>query len=139
LCGLFVVAAACGKKSEESLPMKMLQPLQATVAAPREALAGQPVALARARLPGWARESPRFFNRGGRRFASAVGSARAENRALARVAATDRARADLLRFINGATAGEAITGELSGARVTNAYTSRTRGEVFVRVEAEQAQ
>jgi len=87
------------------------------------------------RAPAWTRERPRFFEREGRRFASAVGRARdVENRALARVDAEDRARADLLKLMvrSGAPENE-LSGPLPGARMTDSYASRN-GEVFVRME-----
>ena len=61
-----------------------------------------------------------------------------ENVALARIAATDRARAGLLRLLESGAEGEALSGVLLGARVTDAFTSKARGRVFVRVEIEEA-
>ena len=87
-------------------------------------------------MPAWVHESPHFLNHDGRRFAAAVGSAQADNPALARVAATDRARADLLKLIQGGEPGDALAGVLTGSRVTDAFASKTQGLVFVRVEVE---
>lgn len=138
LAGALAVLAACGKKRDESRTGKLARSLGVLAAAPTDALSGGPAALPLERLPAWVREKPHYFSRDGRRFASAVGSARVDNLALARGAATDRARADLLRFIKGGAAGDAITGVLTGSRVTDAFTSKIQGEVFVRVEVEES-
>lgn len=137
------VACSCGKKKEESRAGKLSQPLSVLAAAPTDALSGRPAALPaaqpRERLPAWTRERPRFFDRDGRRFASAVGSARIGNLFLARTAAEDRARADLLRLIEGGAPGRALSATLRGARMTDAFTSKKRGQVFVRVEVDATQ
>lgn len=137
------VACSCGKKKEESRVGKLSPPPQVLAAAPTDALSGRPAVPApappRERLPAWTRERPRFFDRDGRRFASAVGSAQVGNPALARAAAEDRARADLLRLIAGGASGDALSGTLRGARITDAFTSKKRGKVFIRVEVDAAQ
>ena len=128
LVAAIVLVAAYAKRNDSR---------QAAAAAPAGVLAALPRAQTGERLPDWVQESPHFFSRDGRRLAAAVGSAHVDNPALARAVATDRARADLLRLIKGGAAAEALTGALPGARVTDTFTSKTRGRVFVRVEIEE--
>lgn len=127
LAAALVLVAAYAKRKDKS-PVAAAEPADVLAALPR-AQPGE-------RFPDWVQESPHFFNRDGRRFAAAVGSAQVDNPALARAVATDRARADLLRLIKGGGAEEILTGALPGARVTDAFASKTRGQVFVRVEVE---
>ncbi len=87
-------------------------------------------------MPAWTQERPHFFAQDGRQFASAVGRARTVDPALARAAAEDRARVDLLRLLHGGTPGGSFQGALAGARMTDAFTSKRTGEVFVRLEVE---
>ncbi|MFI5361815.1 MAG: hypothetical protein ACHQ49_07580 [Elusimicrobiota bacterium] len=93
-----------------------------------------PAAPAASALPAWTSEKPHFFDRGGRRFASAVGRARAGDAALARATAEDRARVELLGFLKGSTPGRYFEGVLSGAYMTDAFAAKDGAEVFVRVE-----
>jgi len=147
LCALLSVplalVCACGKTKDEGRATKLSAPPPVLAAAPADALAGSPAVLSRAlrreRLPAWTREAPHFFDRDGRRFACAVGSAQVGNLALAHTAAEDRARADLLRLIEGGFPEGALSGTLSGARITDTFTSKRRGKVFVRVEVDAAQ
>lgn len=86
-------------------------------------------------VPRWAKQKPRFMERGGRRLAVAVGSATTENQALGRSVAQDRARAALLRLLQGKPAGADAEGTLAGARVVNSF--RTKGgRHYVEVEVE---
>lgn len=128
LAAALVLVAAYGKKNGKNREDKPSQPFEAE----------SPRTQTGERLPAWVDESPHFFNRDGRRFAAAVGGAQVKNQALARAAATDRARADLLRLIKGGRPADALAGVLTGARVTDAFASRMRGQVFVRVEVEAA-
>lgn len=120
--------AACGRGEqgqENKSPSPASRQSPAAASAPR---IGEP-------LPSWARERPHFFDQNGRRFAAAVGRARIGNLALAQTAAQDRARADLLRLIQGKPAESRAKGTLRGARVTEIYASRN-GQVYVRVEVD---
>ena len=126
--------SACGKKKEAALIEKMDAPAVGVALA--DTVAGQPAAPAEAfpgDVPPWARENPRFFERDGRRFASAVGRVRVTDPALARSAAEDRARVELLKLIDGTAGTGTSTGALPGARMTDSFTS-ANGEVFIRVE-----
>ena len=133
LAAALILAAACGKTQEESRAGKPSRPAAAADLPLADALAGQPRAQPGQAEPAWTRESPHFFSRGGLRFGSAVGWARSGNIALARAAAEDRARVDLLRLIKGVKAEEAVAGALPGARIMDSFTS-SEGKVFVRVE-----
>ena len=85
--------------------------------------------------PRWTRAKPHFETRAGRVFAVAVGKAQGENEALARVAAEDRARADLLRLIQGTPPNASAEGEVRGARAVEVYDAGG-GVVYVRLELE---
>ena len=83
--------------------------------------------------PKWTRADPHFETRAGRVFAVAVGKAKDKNAALARVAAQDRARADLLRLIQGRPSGASAEGEVKGAQAVSVYNAG-RGTVYVKLE-----
>jgi hypothetical protein len=135
----FVVTAAAaaflwtGGRKREGAPPAVSPPAPA----PADGTAGIRAAAPLAGAPSWVNEAPHFFKRGGRTFASAVGRARIADLPLARSAAQDRARADLLRLLQGKTATGRVEGELRGARVTDSYQSKKDG-VFVRLEIETA-
>ena len=139
LAAALVVVSACGKKKDEGRTGKLSPPAAAAESALSDTLAAQARALPSAHpsepLPAWTRELPHFFDRDGRRFASAVGWARSANPGLARSAAEDRARVDLLKLIKGAAPDGALEGALPGAQMTNSFTSK-EGQVFARVEVE---
>jgi hypothetical protein len=65
----------------------------------------------------------------------AVGKAKERNAALARVAAEERARADLLRLIQGNPPRASAEGKVKGARAVEVYES-WGGVVYVRLELE---
>ena len=142
LAAVLAVASACGKKKDEGRAGKLSPPAAPSDSALVDDVARQPSAplpeQPREVLPAWASESPHFFNRGGRRFASAIGWASGGNPALARAAAEDRARVDLLRLIKGGAAGGPLQGALPGARMTDSFASKQGGKVFVRVEIRAA-
>jgi hypothetical protein len=87
--------------------------------------------------PKWTRAKPHFETRAGRIFAVAVGKAKDQNAELARVAAAELARADLLRLIQGKPQGASVEGEVKGAQVAEVYNARS-GVVYVRLELETA-
>lgn len=130
LAAALVVVTACGKKKDPNRNEKLSAPVSAPDSALKDKLASEPAEL----LPAWAQEVPHFFVRDGVRFASAVGHARVRNVALARSAAEDRARVDLLRLIEGAAPDGAVEGALPGAHTTDSFTSKKDGQVFVRLE-----
>lgn len=142
LAGALLVAAACGKKKDAArssavpVPKAFSAPLTDATAegAARAPAAAEPAEAA----PAWVRESPHFFMRDGARFASAVGSSRSRNAGLARAAAEDRARVDLIRLIDGVAPDGAVEGALSGAQPTDFFTSKKDGQVFVRLEVRTA-
>jgi hypothetical protein len=129
-----LLLSACGRKS-----VVAAAPKPAVISAFErgglvDAVSGEPVARPVVEAPDWLFESPHFFHREGIRFASAVGSARVGDPALARVVAEDRARVQLLRLMEGGTAGGELEGDLPGARPVDAFISTRYGKVFVRVE-----
>lgn len=131
---LALLAAACGKRKEAArltpAPVKAEAPLTDTISdGPAKPAFAEPAEV----VPAWAKEAPHFFMRDGVRFASAVGSVRFANVVLARAAAEDRARADLIRLIGGGTPDGAVEGALPGASPTDFFTKKN-GQVFVRVE-----
>lgn len=136
LAAFVALVAACGKNDPGRVAKS---PSPSPKASPAAAPAGWAFAASVPHggegLPSWARERPHFFDQNGRRFASAVGHAQIGNLALARMAAQDRARADILRLIQGNSAASSAEGTLRGARVTDFFASR-KGQVYVRVEAE---
>ena len=85
--------------------------------------------------PKWTMAKPHFETRAGRVFAVAVGKAKDENKSLARVAAEDRARADLLRLIQGKSPSANVEGAVKGAQAVEVYDAG-RGVVYVRLELE---
>jgi hypothetical protein len=140
LAAALAFVSACGKKKDAGRNEKLSQPAPAYDSALKETLAGKPAVLPLAApnevLPAWAQEAPHFFVRDGSRFASAVGHARIRNVALARAAAEDGARVDLMRLIHGGTPDGAVEGALPGAHTTDSFTSKKDGEVFVRLEVQ---
>jgi hypothetical protein len=138
LAAALAALSACGKKKDAGRSETLSPPAAASDSALVDRLAGQPSAQPGEILPAWAREKPHFFEREGRRYASAVGRARVRDAALARAAAEDRARGDLLRLIAGGAPGAAIEGSLLGSRMTDSFTSKEDGQVFVRVEVQAA-
>lgn len=88
--------------------------------------------------PRWTRAKPHFERRGGKTFAVAVGQAQDQkDRALARASAEERARADLLRLIQGKAPNASAQGQLNGAVPVQVYEAG-KGTVYVRVELETA-
>jgi hypothetical protein len=85
--------------------------------------------------PRWTRAKPHFETRAGRVFAVAVGKAKDQNTSLARVAAEDRARAGLLRLIQGKSPRASAEGEVKGAQAVEVYDAGN-GVVYVRLELE---
>ena len=85
--------------------------------------------------PTWTRAKPHFETRAGRVFAVAVGKAKDRNASLARVAAEDRARADLLRLIQGKSQSASAEGEVKGAQAVDVYDAGG-GLIYVRLELE---
>jgi hypothetical protein len=142
LAAALLAFSACGKKKDASRIETPAFPASAEYSALVDTITSEPRALPGTQtsevLPAWALEPAHFFNRGGRRFASAVGRAEAGDFALARTAAEDRARVDLLKLLEGAGSKDAVEGSLPGARMTNSFTSKRGGQVFVRVEVEAA-
>ena len=140
LVAALIAVSACGKKKDVSRALKPVSPGAAADSALTDDIAHQPSAPPDARAPeaapAWALERPHFFERDGRRFACAVGRAKVANVGLARAAAEDRARVELVKLITGAAEGEAVEASLRGARMTDSFTSKTDGQVFVRVEVQ---
>ena len=85
--------------------------------------------------PKWTRAKPHFETRAGRVFAVAVGKAKDKNAALARVAAEESARADLLRLIQGKPPSASAEGDVKGAQAVEVYNAGL-GVVYVRLELE---
>ena len=83
--------------------------------------------------PKWTKAKPHFETRAGRVFAVAVGKAKDTNTALARVAAEDRARADLLRLVRGTPPNASAEGVVKGAQAVAVYDAGPEG-VYIRVE-----
>lgn len=137
LCALLLGAVACAKKKDERSGARLVPPAPAADPPLVDVTAGLQPASARVPaaevVPAWVQEKPRFFQRDGVRFASAVGSAQIANAALAVTAAEGRARAELLRLIRGAEAVGEVQGSLPGARTTDSFTFKN-GTVFVRLE-----
>ncbi len=139
LAAALLIVSACGKKKAASRDEK-LAPLAASVDTPLvDKISREPgVSAIEASLPlapAWVRETPRYYKRGGRRFASAVGWAKTADLALSRSTAEDRARVELLRFIKGVSSTGAVEGSLTGARMINSFKT-DEGDVFVLVEIE---
>jgi hypothetical protein len=134
--------SACGKHKTAARIEKPAPPAAGADSPLSDALAGEaadfPKTQPREVPPDWTRERPHFFVRDGRRFASAVAWARTGNVYLARTAAEDSARVELLRLIKGIASGTPVEGALPGARMTDTFTSKIGGEVFVRLEVEAA-
>jgi hypothetical protein len=86
--------------------------------------------------PRWTRAKPHFEHRGGKAFAVAVGQAQDQkDRALARVTAEERARADILRLIQGKPSSASASGQVNGVVPVQVYEA-SGGTVYVRVELE---
>lgn len=83
--------------------------------------------------PRWTRAKPHFELRDGRRIAVAAGYAKDADPSLARSAAEDRARAGLLRLLQGKPPDSAAEGWVRGAKVVDVYNAG-RGRVYVRLE-----
>lgn len=83
--------------------------------------------------PAWTRRAPRIERRAGKRYAVAVGAVASDNLALARAAAEERARANLLRFLQRKAAFQDLEGRVVGAVVADSYAGRD-GMVWVRLE-----
>jgi hypothetical protein len=83
--------------------------------------------------PRWTKAKPHFETRDGHVFAVAVGKAKDDNEALATAAAEERARAELLRFLQGKSPGADVSGQVRGA-VAAAVWRAGRGVVYVRLE-----
>ena len=130
---------ACGRNKDEGRSEKLTASATAADAALVDTVAGQSRIFAGAQPselpPAWTQELPHFFNRDGRRFASAVGWARTGDLALARATAEDRARVALVILIQGGASVDAVKGALPGARMTDSFTSKD-GFVFVRLEVQ---
>lgn len=89
----------------------------------------------RDRQPSWTNQRPHFVEHAGERYATAVGHARrVDNLPLARAVAEDRARADLARLLEGRAPAADVSAPLPGARLTDSYTVKRDGEVYVRME-----
>jgi hypothetical protein len=85
--------------------------------------------------PKWTRTRPHFEIRNRRVFAVAVGKAQDANEALATAAAEERARASLLRLLQGKSPGADVMGEVKGARVVEVWRARG-GIVYARLEVD---
>jgi hypothetical protein len=137
LAAALVVLSACGKKKDAARNEKLAPPASAPDSALKETVAGKPASLPDAPneiVPAWTQEVPHFFVRDGDRFAAAVGHAKIRDVALARAAAEDAARVALLRLVEGGTPDGAVEGALPGARMTDSFTSKKDGQLFVRLE-----
>lgn len=91
-----------------------------------------------AHRPKWTKAKPHFEMRDRRAYAVAVGRAEDANEALAAVAAEGRARADLLRLLQGRSPGADVEGEVKGAVVAEVWRAGN-GIVYVRLELESSQ
>jgi hypothetical protein len=129
---LLAAAASCRREGDAEDPFFGVP----RGAAPGPAQKGSP---GQASVPDWTRLPPHLVVREGRLQAVAVGQAHAGNVSLARAVAEERARADLLRFLQGRAAEAEVKGLIAGAKVSNAFTSR-RGRVYVElgVQADEA-
>ena len=84
--------------------------------------------------PSWTAAPPAVIMRGRKRYAVAVGQALTGEKALARAAAEERARAEILRLLHGKHSGVSVQGAVIGAQVKRSYTAPD-GRVFVELEA----
>jgi hypothetical protein len=139
LASVLLIVGGCGKKKSAERGRTLSMPAAAGDAAPTDALSGASDSLTtippHVGAPAWTQETAHYDRRGVRRFASAVGWARIGDPALAREAAEERARGELLRFLHGGPAVGAVEGPLAGARTTDFYAAKD-GLVFARVEVE---
>jgi hypothetical protein len=92
-----------------------------------------PGGLGAAGRPKWTKAKAHFEVRAGRTYAVAVGKAKDANEALASATAEGRARADLLRLLQGKKPGADVQGQVRGAEVVETWRTG-RGVVYVRVE-----
>jgi hypothetical protein len=83
--------------------------------------------------PRWTRAKPHFEMRAGHRFGVAVGMARDVNKPLARSAAEERARAELLRLLQNKPPFADVEGRVRGAFPAAVYESGA-DTVYVRLE-----
>lgn len=87
--------------------------------------------------PRWTRAKPHYETRRGHKVAIAVGTAKDANLALARSTAEERARADLLRLLQGMPPLADAEGRVAGAVAAEVYKSGRR--VYVRLELDVTQ
>ncbi len=120
-------AAACRKKPR-------VPQVAAATPASAPTSAAQQITTAPEPLPAWTQQPPALIMDGNRRVAVAVGMARADNEALARAAAEDRARASIARLLEGKSSTASVEMAVTGARIVQTYTAAD-GRVFVQLEA----